>query len=270
MVNPRTSSNQPTISSVSTKTYSAQLLDLNLPPEKIYEFLTGDFRSLWNSLALNPSPTNNGNFTFALLDMILLEFVARLCDSDNSGSALRDFSRSLASIDKNYFERIRHLKGIRHDPALPFLHCRGGELIHVLFDLIRNGDAHYYQQIVANLSDGYLAIQTSGRTDVIVQSETGKYEKRAKGLLIEEIRNLGRKGHLEVKNGEGFVLISFRPEVFFLDITEAVDNSDLLKRGLSINYFSGGGTNYNGISVNSILTSLLHKKIKTILKGKKI
>lgn len=42
----------------------------NLSPQKIFEFITGDFEDAWNSLASTDVANSRGNFMFALHAMI--------------------------------------------------------------------------------------------------------------------------------------------------------------------------------------------------------
>jgi hypothetical protein len=76
----------------------------NLTVREIYNFITGDFRACWDSLANNSDPTiNRGNFMFGRQAMNLPEFACRLYQSDSSGQARIDFSSELNSIESQYF-----------------------------------------------------------------------------------------------------------------------------------------------------------------------
>lgn len=229
----------------------------NLEPKTIYGFITGDFKSLWDSLALNKNPSNGGNFTFAMLDMILLEFISRYCQVDGSGQTLRDFSDSFNSIDNRYFRKIENFGGIVTSLKLPYLNYPNRELIHVLFDLIRNGEAHQYQQIVADLQDTKLIITTGGRVRVIGRTE---------GMMLYEIGS--RTGHLDVNFGVdgSWISITFRPEVFFTDITKAVDESGVLNRALRFDYFNRHNSNYSSTSYHNVYESLVAPDLRKILK----
>jgi hypothetical protein len=45
-----------------------------------------DFEGLWNAVARNTNGAR-GNFMFAMLAMIFLEFTCRLCSADDTGRA---------------------------------------------------------------------------------------------------------------------------------------------------------------------------------------
>ncbi len=234
----------------------------NLLPESIYQFIKGDFTSLWDSLALNKNPSNGGNFTFALLDMILLEFVARYCSADKSGKAITDFSSKLNEIEPKYFTEIPNFSASKtiKKLRLPSLNGNYNELIHLLFDLIRNGQAHHYQQIIADLNDTRLVITISGRVTV---------PNRLEGLLLSEAKEYNfRNEHLGLNHSKDCTFISFRPEVFFLDITRATESSEILKRGFKFSHVTAG-SKYSSLFSKDLSSALRRPELAKILKGKK-
>jgi hypothetical protein len=222
----------------------------NLPPESIYQFIKGDFTSLWDSLALNKNPSNEGNFTFALLGMILLEFIATYCKIDKSGGKIKDFSEKLRSIDPRYFREFPAFKPSKRirKLGLPTISGESNEFVHILFDLIRNGQAHHYQQTIVDLQDARFEVSISGRIGV-----QGRFE----GLLLKEMEELlkgpqgatMRESHLNPSRGLNCIFISFLPGVFFIDITTAFEDSGILEEGLDFNSLLPRKQNY------SILTS---------------
>ena len=128
-------------------------MSLNLPPETLYSFMAGDFEDAWNSVAWNPSAKSRGNFMFARQAMCILEFASRLCWGDAASSAISDFSSELHKIEPKCFTRLPGFCADFDEFDLPYRSTKGDELLWAIFDLIRNGQAHQYQQIVADLSD---------------------------------------------------------------------------------------------------------------------
>ena len=137
----------------------------NLTAKEISQFIIADFKSTWDSVAMNNNPNiGRGIFMFGRQAMTLLEFVSSLCSTDPSGKSLSNFSLELFRIEQKYFismpGKCIKIKGF----DLPFIQkSKGDPLIWCLFDLIRHGLAHQYQQIIANLKDNKLfAINLTG------------------------------------------------------------------------------------------------------------
>jgi hypothetical protein len=199
----------------------------NLSPGEIYVFLTSDFQDSWNSIAWNPFPKGRGNFMFAGLAFGFLEFACRLCHSDPTGKALHDFSNKLRAVDKKYFLVIPGLD-VPHPGGfkLPYTNSKhmNDVLICALFDLVRNGLAHQYQQILVRLKGGRsLGVTLTGPA-------VGKY--------LEVIARSPRKksNHLKVtrdKNGDVWMIVNTARA--FLDFKRAFDEAKLLGRNLSVN-----------------------------------
>lgn len=62
-------------------------MTISLPEKTIYQFITKDFESAWNSIANNmKKDVGRGNFIFAFKATDLLEFACRLCHSDHTES----------------------------------------------------------------------------------------------------------------------------------------------------------------------------------------
>lgn len=215
---------------------------LNMTPKEIYGLITGDFESLWDSLSSTENSTYRGNFTFALLDMVLLEYISRVCRQDKSGGLLRKFTDCLDSLDKRYFEVINRWHGLNPNAeyTIPYKTQEGKEVLSFLFDLIRNGQAHQYQQIIANLKDCSIGIRISGAEF---------------GVKLNTVK--ARSKHLDVwngtNNGKPLVLIDFRPEVFYLDLKRAVKCSIIFDIVTRFNYFS---RSYPTITRESFLKSI--------------
>jgi hypothetical protein len=201
-------------------------MSVNLPPETLYDFITGDFEDAWNSVAWNPSARNRGNFMFARQAMGLLEFISRLCWSDSSNATIADFSKELAKLESRYFTKLPGFVGDFDEFDLPFLNSKGDELLWAVFDLIRNGQAHQYQQIVVDLSGGkQWAVSLTG-------AELGR------PLHVVQVRpRLPEFLGYSVALNQVFWL-TVNPERVYLDLKKASENSKLLSRGLSFNYLT--------------------------------
>ena len=201
----------------------------NLPPQTLYDFIVNDFESLWNCLASRKKRgvTGRGNFGFALLAMIFLEFAARLCSSDSSGRASKEFSNALHKIEPLYFVTLPGPCFSSSELALPSVSgAQERELLGALYDLIRNGEAHQYQQIIVELNDGnYFIISISG-------ADYGWTLKKVNG---------SRPIHIHLVPGKdegGNITSAVSPAVLFLDIKGAIKDSGLLNRGLSFPHLS--------------------------------
>ena len=92
---------------------------------------------------------------FARQATILLEFAARLCTTDKTGAALNDLSAALFRIEPKYSTCLPGICAKNTEFKLPYTNSKkGDELLWVIFDLVRNGQAHQYQQIKVTLKDG--------------------------------------------------------------------------------------------------------------------
>lgn len=127
-------------------------------PQTIFDFITKDFESVWNSLAA-AQDGEGCNYALALHSMILLEWASRLCKSDATGAALDALSIELEKIEPRYFIRLPGKVCVTKDFTLPF---RGldpsHQLLGALFDLVRNGHAHAYHQMIVRIPDGALML----------------------------------------------------------------------------------------------------------------
>jgi hypothetical protein len=199
----------------------------NLTPKEVCSLLTSDFHDSWNSIASNPSAKGRGNFMFASLAFGFVEFACRLCGSDPTGKALEDFSQNLRSVDKRYFIvipglHVPHPRGFK----LPYVDNQHTDdtLICALFDLVRNGLAHQYQQILVRLTDD----QSWGIT------LTGPAFEKSLEFVKRSPR--GNSNHLKVtryKNGDVWMIVNSAR--VFLDFKLAFDEAKLLDRNLNVN-----------------------------------
>ena len=201
-------------------------MGINIPAVGIVSFLVGDFEATWDSLAANPAPQYRGNFAFAMQSMILLEVACRVCDSDSSGSSLRVLSEELAKRERRYFTTIPLSVSLPKKFQLPHVSPDPSrELLAVLFDLVRNGQAHQYQQMRAKLSDGVeFGISITGAES---------------GAILSRTFAAGRpRDHLQL-SGKQDRWLTFRPDVFFLDVCDSVAAANLLDRRFEAKHLVG-------------------------------
>jgi hypothetical protein len=205
---------------------------LDITENELLDFIVGDFEAAWDALASVPGPGHRGNFLFGRHAVALLEVACRLCKSDSSGQASTDFSARLEARDTRYFTS---LPGACWSPAartrLAFeLPSRGSDpdnqIIAALFNLIRNGQAHQYQQMGAVLADSLqFRISLTG----------AQY-----GAFLRTTFSNGRPSqHLGVtSDSAGNLWMTVRPDVLFLDVRDSIRDADLLNRGLAFHFMA--------------------------------
>lgn len=159
---------------------------------------------------------------FARQAMSLLELACRVCKADTSGKMLQDLSVALHSRDPRYFTVLPgpcwHPKKRSFDlpskGSLP-----DNELIAALFNLVRNGLSHQYQQMRAVLADAKeFGISLTG----------AEY-----GCPLAMTFSQGRPTHhLSAKrDADGNLWITVMPDVFFLDLRDSIQEIDLVRNG---------------------------------------
>jgi len=209
----------------------------DLAERTIVEFIANDFASAWDAIAHLPGPLPRGNFLFAKQAMVLLEVASRLCASDDNGKALKDFGEAIQSREARYFTELPgpcwEPRSSEKKPAEFRLPSRtenpSHELLAALFDTIRNGQAHQYQQIRAQLTDGK-SFQVS---------LTGAEHK---AYLRKTFANGRPSSHLRLTvDQDGDLSIAVLPQVLFLDIRDSVQETRLVDRGLTLSYLSRKG-----------------------------
>jgi hypothetical protein len=131
-------------------------------PQKVFDALCVDFETAWNAVAAVPMAPNQGRgkFLFANQAMILFEWACQLCAGDSTGAALVALGRELHTLRPTYFTSLPITLDVTaagnialpRESGVPDSHTR--PLLWLLFDLIRNGLAHQYQQLVLRLDDG--------------------------------------------------------------------------------------------------------------------
>lgn len=197
----------------------------DLPASTIVDFIIGDFEAAWNALAAEPNAGHRGNFLFGMQSVVLLEVVSRLCASDSSGQAIGDMSAELHSREPRYFTPLPGVC-ITDSPEfkLPFFGPNPSrQVLAVLFDLIRNGQSHQYQQIRVRLSDG---------ADFQV-SLTGAEAGSVLGVATDRGRHLALS-----KEANGDLWLEVRTDILFTDIRDSIRAANLLGRGLSITHLA--------------------------------
>jgi hypothetical protein len=218
----------------------------NLQASDIHNMMVEDFVDGWNALAKDKTAKGRGNFKFGLQATILLEFVGRLCKG--SPPHFNSFLTELEKIDRRYFTKIPGLSASFRYFDVPL--SRRDELLWVIFNLIRNGEAHQYQAQVATLSDGKsLAIILTG-------ARSRRY------LKLDSPKRFAR--HLGIRTDPGGdVWIAVYPNTLFRDLEEALKRSGVLTPSLAFSYNSF----QYPFSSSTLLHSLLsggHKKVRRL------
>jgi hypothetical protein len=203
----------------------------NLTKEEIFDFIIGDFRDAWAALIKLSRRVagHRGNFMFARQTMNLLEAAALLCSSDPGSratpctGALNDFSQSLYDIDKLYFTELPGPCAENEDFRLPFYGPNpSSELLWALFDLIRHGLAHQYQQAIVELTDPgppkvHFGIELTGASPNLSLDRAAKRRPRK---------------HLGSKWKAGVFWLHVRTDRLFVDIEKAINQSGILSNSL--------------------------------------
>jgi hypothetical protein len=202
-----------------------------MSPQDIFNAIVRDFEGAWDAIAANAKTKGRGNFMFGKQAMTLLEFGSRLANGDQTGAALRAFSNELFSIEPKYATKVPSIIRKGSGFTLPYQNSdAGNELLWALFDVVRNGLAHQYQQITIPLIDGkFWAVMLTGPS-------FGNY-----------LNAKNRVGHLSYfRDVAGDVILRVYPNMLFQDVQTAIVKSNLLGRGLNFDYLTrpGFGANY--------------------------
>jgi hypothetical protein len=167
-----------------------------------------------------------GNFMFGRQAMTLLEFKSRLCSTDLSGKSRSKFSVELYRIEKKYFKSLPGKCDKVKDFDLPFINnSESDPLLWCLFDIIRHGLAHQYQQIIDKLKDGkHFAIKLTG----------ADFERN-----LNYVKSSRPVDHLSycVDHQDDLILIVC-PEVLFLDLEDAINKSKILYNNTKFEYLT--------------------------------
>lgn len=156
---------------------------------------------------------------FARQAMSLIELAGRTCAADPSGKALTELSQELVKIDHRYFTLLpgpcaRPGGGEWTLPFDPAAQPEEAQLLWVLFELIRHGQAHQYQQIMVELSDSTIwGISLTGPSP---------------GRTIEADRPDAHLSQMEGDDGSLWLVAC--PDVLFLDFESAIDRAAVFRR----------------------------------------
>jgi hypothetical protein len=218
-----------------------------IPPKIIFKNIVQDFEAAWNAISTSKtSEIGRGNFLFGLLGTVLLEWACRVCHQDRSDKLLHGLTTALYQIEPRYFTPLPpHTKVVLPKQfKLPSIAgANSPPLLWALFDLIRNGQAHQYQQIPALLKDDcYLWISIKGAEPGRTLS-TAAAERAPDHLAFCQYR-------------DGNVGVRVRTELFFQDIRAAIQRSGLLDTEVAHDYL----TRSYGISPSKLLGSLQEGK----------
>jgi hypothetical protein len=227
---------------VSGSRYRTSLMAMTpSPTQVIFDFITGDFEDAWNALAMVPTDLNSPwrlthrcNYFFGMQTMVFLEWICRLCKSDGTGQALQDFSNELNSVEPHYFTQIpnrcRIPGGLPGGFNLPSVGGLPSDqlLLSMLFDLLRNGLAHRYEQIIVPLIGGELGIALYG-------VEPNHW--------LQTVVQFRATHHLSYRLIQGDIIVNIHPAILFLDLKAAFKNARLADpvRCLTPDPFRRGG-----------------------------
>jgi hypothetical protein len=184
--------------------------------EAVRRGFVSDFYDSWDSLAASRTATGRGNFMYAFMATNYLEWAARVA-SQNHAVAVR-LASELYGSDGHYFAKLP--PGWPTKPAKWFPPSKDGNQDHwlwVVFDLVRNGIAHRYQQMDADLADGHFRVLLVGA------------EKRA--FRPGGVRPPTHFRPFEVKapTGTNYLVMRLFPDVLFSDVDTAVNASGVLQ-----------------------------------------
>ena len=157
---------------------------------------------------------------FARQTMNLLEFAARLCTGDPSHAAIQSLSTELEKIETKYFTQLPGNCPMPSEFTLPHISSiTGSSLLDALFDLVRHGVAHQYQQIIVELIDGkHFYISITG-------PDHGKY--------LNTFQNQRPSKHLSYTiDNDGDMKLIIYPQILLLDFEKAIDKSHILKKSV--------------------------------------
>jgi hypothetical protein len=230
----------------------------NLSEQEIFDFIVSDFEGAWNSVADKPDKPGEkigrGNLMFASQAMNLLEFAARLYSNDSTGQIHTTFSKELNKIEPKYFTLLPSpCVATNTEFTLPHMgDTTGRTLLWVLFDLIRNGLAHQYQQIIVDLND-------KNKNRFCVSLAIGAEYKRS----LSEATRSRPVDHLAYSfDSSGDLMLKIYPDILFLDFKDAIISSKLLHHGLLMKHLSRpkGSAKYYNFDRSSLENSLVSNK----------
>ena len=189
----------------------------DLPPMEIRSAFVNDFRTAWNAVARTRTAPGRGNFMFALAAATYLEWAATLATQDTT--IARAFADGLDHVEPRYFSELPVARREKVPTWFPRRNGSTGDpILWAVFDLVRNGLGHKYQQSDAELSDGSrLRIQLTGAEHPAYPRSRPFLNKRKRLDHMNAIA-IAPRGQTPT-----FIVLRVHPDVLFADIDDAVD-----------------------------------------------
>jgi hypothetical protein len=196
----------------------------DMSKQDVYKAIVSDFEWTWNAMAADRVAVGRGNFMFARQAVTLLEWAARLASGGEQRGALRRFSAAMYELEPKYFTRLPGPCADNRDLELPSVGPDGpNQLLWALFDLMRHGGAHQYQQMSARLVNRRsLAISIHGAP---FGETLGRVRRHDLHLACPYDR-------------QGNVWVNIYPDTLFLDVRDAIVASRLLTSRLTFHYLT--------------------------------
>jgi hypothetical protein len=205
----------------------------HLEANTVFGFLVEDFASVWDALVSGTDPPESGaNFALGLMATVLLELCCRIAGSSPHHYA--HFSQRLGEQEPRYYSEVPFSVKLPTRFKLPASANVPPErqLLAAIFDLLRHGQAHQYQQMVASLADQKVfGIQLTG-----AERSNGS----ASYASLMRWPNQRPTDHLalDMTAAPRNVWLRVRPEVLFKDIELAARMSSLFSGVLQLDYLS--------------------------------
>lgn len=184
--------------------------------ESVRRAFVRDFHDSWNAVARDPDATGRGNFMYAFMATNYLEWATTVAHQDPR--VAKRFARELRNTDRRYFKKLPTNWAVKPPRWFPTSPAGSQQhLLWALFDLVRNGIAHRYQQIDAVLDDdARFRVQVTGaQVPVSPSGQAQRSEDHLSILRVEDVE-------------PAYLVIRLHPEVLFADIDSAVQASGLL------------------------------------------
>jgi hypothetical protein len=182
------------------------------PSRVLFENLCVEFEAAWDAMATTQlADRTSGSFLFARQAMLLVELASTVAGQDPA--TFRRFSRELQTREPLLFKRIPYTPGRGTRGRVPRGAAAGdptSELIELLFDLVRHGNAHFGHQLYAPLK--------SGRAFGVVPLGVWK------GRTIDSVRPPGGRiiEHLScTKQSDGNLVMRLCAGTLYLDVRDA-------------------------------------------------
>jgi hypothetical protein len=174
-----------------------------------------DFRDAWDAVAAYPRARGRGNFMFAFMATNYLEWAARIAaQDDRTRTRLAD---ELGAADVRYFKKLPGMWPVRPEPWFP-AGRRGiqATVLWAIFDLVRNGIAHRYQQIDAVLDgDARFRVQVVGADRAAYRLGDARPPDYLRPFTVRDLN-------------PSYLVVRLYPDVLFADVEHAVTVSGLL------------------------------------------